>query len=441
METNAISLSEIIVTQVLFVTRLDVQIQSLIIIVSLITGWLLSKAFWKWFHKKFPKITTFVLRDEKLSANESLALFIQTIDFPLITFILLQLIEVFFHNQNWTRGLIIGVIKLVLVYLIYRCLLALLYGAFPLKIIYQYDFRLFTPLFILYVLSMCINFFTDLEQLSQVVLITLFNSAITFGEVFSLIIGLYFWVIIVLLSEKVLLNIINSQTTARKGSIEVTLLLIRYFLIALGIVLNLGYAGFDGRALTVISGGLSVGIGFGLKEIFSNFISGIFLLFEKVLKPGDLISIEGQTCEVKKLGIRATTVKLLVDNSEKIIPNQTFFTQDITTYTGTNNLVNCCVFVGVGYDSSAVQVMDLLFEIAYNHPLILKNPSPLAFFLNFGDSSLNFELKFWLDDVNLRKRVISDLNCSILTKFANHNIEIPYPQRDIHLIDKVTAEK
>lgn len=85
------------------------------------------------------------------------------------------------------------------------------------------------------------------------------------------------------------------------------------------------------------------------------------------------------------------------------------------------------------YNSKAEQVIELLLQMANQHPKILQEPEPLAFFLNFGDSSLNFELKFWIDDVNLKKRVISDLNCLILDTFAQHNIEIPFPQQDIHI--------
>ncbi|MFM7576848.1 MAG: mechanosensitive ion channel domain-containing protein, partial [Microcystaceae cyanobacterium] len=104
------------------------------------------------------------------------------------------------------------------------------------------------------------------------------------------------------------------------STIQATLILGRYFSIGLGIVFIFGYIGFNPTAFAAITGGLSVGLGFGLKEVFSNFVSGILLLFEGALRPGDLISIEGNTAEVKKLGMRATTVCLLLDNSEKIIP-------------------------------------------------------------------------------------------------------------------------
>jgi potassium-dependent mechanosensitive channel len=433
MENNKLSFIDIITTTLMFLERADIQNQVLMIILSLIIGWLFSKYLWNYLQKTFPKITNFIWEDAKFSLNQYLAIFLQSIDFPLITLGLLRLNELLFLSQNWTKGLINIAFQLVFVYLIYRLLLAFLYGTFSLKFINQYHLKLFAPLFTLFVLITIIDLYTDLNEISGVILLTLFNTPITVSRIFFLIIGLYFWVIIVILFEELLLIYVKKQNNIEQGKSQATLLLIRYFLITLGIVLILGYVGVNGTALAAISGGLSVGIGFGLKEIFSNFISGILLLFEKVLKPGDIISIEGQTCEVKQLGIRATTVKMSVDNSEKIIPNQTFFTQNVTTYTGSNNLVYCSLLIGVGYNSNAEEVINLLLEIAYNHHYILKTPSPVAFFLNFGDSCLNFELKFWLDDINIKKRVISDLNCQILTKFANNKIEIPYPQRDIHI--------
>ncbi|WP_082713046.1 mechanosensitive ion channel family protein [Geminocystis sp. NIES-3709] len=433
MKNKVITFSDILVKQSIFLARSDIQIQSLIIFISLITGWLLSKVIWNWLHQKIPQFTTFIWRDEKLEPNEYIALFLQSIDFPLITLILLNLIEAFLNSLNSTKGLINLGKEIVVVYLILRCLLAFLYGTFPLNIIREYQWKIFYPLFTLFVLRKILELSGNFQEFSQVVLIKLFNNYVTIQSIFVLFIGLYFWLVIVTLLEKLLIIFIKPKTASDKGEIQASILLLRYFLITLGIVLILGYVGVDGRAVTAISGGLSVGIGFALKEIISNFFSGIILLFEKILTPGDIISIEGQTCEVKELGIRATTVRMTTDNSEKIIPNQRFFTEDVTTYTGTNNLVYCSLLVGVGYDSNPELIINLLLEIAYNNKRVLKNPSPIAFFLNFGDSSLNFELKFWLDDVNIRKGVISELNCTLFKEFTDNNIEIPYPQRDIHI--------
>ncbi len=162
-------------------------------------------------------------------------------------------------------------------------------------------------------------------------------------------------------------------------------------------------------ALAAITGGLSVGIGFGLKEVISNFVSGIWLLFEGALKIGDIILIEGDWSQVTRLGIRATTVKVLENNFELIIPNQVFFTQKVSTLTGTDPLICIYLRVGTSYSCRVKKVRQLLMQIAKQHPTVLEEPAPQAFFIGFGDSSLDFELKFWLDEPLLHRTVTSEL--------------------------------
>lgn len=427
MNNNIPSLSEIIANQLLFLGRRDVQNQLTIIFLSLILAWLLSKWLWYCLKKRFPHVTSLIHSDEKLTLRQYFAILIQFLNFPVISLILLDLNYLIFFSQNWTRGMINLSIKLMWFYLVYRGLLAGLYAKFSVKTIKYYHFRLLAPLLVLFLLRTIIVFYNNIQEIAQVSPFNLFNSPITLGSIFILIVAPYFLVIIVILVESIILSIANLNQQASRGEIEATLLLGRYFFIVLGFILILGYVGVNATAIAAITGGLSVGIGFGMQEVVSNFISGILLLFEKVLKPGDIINIEGQTSRVKKLGVRATRVQILTDNSEKIIPNQKFFTEDFTTYTGSDNLIYCSIVIGVGYNSNAQQVMNLLLDIAEQHPHILKNPHPVAFFLNFGDSSLNFELKFWLDDVNMKKRVISDINCVILDRFTQQGIVIPFP--------------
>jgi small-conductance mechanosensitive channel len=401
MNNNIPSLSEIIANQLLFLGRRNVQNQLTTIFLSLIVAWLLSKWLWSYLRKRFPHGTSFIHSDKNLTLRQYFAILIQFLSFPVISLILLDLKYLIFFSQNWTRGMINLSIQLIFFYLIYRCLLAGLYARFSVNTIKYYHGRLLAPLLVLFLLrTIIIGVYNNIQEIAQVSPFNLFNSPITLRSIFILIIAPYFLVIIVIL---------------------------------LGFIIILGYVGVNATAIAAITGGLSVGIGFGMQQVVSNFISGILLLFEKVLKPGDIINIEGQTSQVKKLGIRATTVQILTDNSEKIIPNQKFFTEDVTTYTGSDNLIYCSIVIGVGYNSNAQQVMNLLLEIADQHPHILKNPQPVAFFLNFDDSSLNFELKFWLDDVNRKKRVISDINCAILDRFTQQGIEIPFPQQNIHI--------
>jgi small-conductance mechanosensitive channel len=250
---------------------------------------------------------------------------------------------------------------------------------------------------------------------------------------FITVTGLYFWIIGASLLEKLLFNLFLNRNVQDTRVRQIISLLLRYFLIGLGIVLIFGYAGISPTALAAITGGLSVGIGFGLKEVISNFVSGIWLLFEGALKAGDIITIEGKMSKVNKLGIRATTVQVIQDNSEEIIPNQTFFTQNVSTLTGSNQLVRRSLIVGASYKCSPPKVVKILLQVAKEHPKVLKYPEPQAFALGFGDSSIDFELKFWIDDPLMFKPVTSQLVCNIWQAFADNDIEIPYPQRDLHI--------
>ena len=433
METKISTLSDLLLRQGIFLRRPEIQHQWIAIIFSLTLAWLLSKFFWHWLHHKFPDFTTFSLDYKQFSWQEYQAFLIQSLDFPLLGLGLLWIILRLFYAQNLTDGLIIRAFHLMIIYVVYRLVVMILYNLFPVKIIHVYQIRLFTPLMVLFIAGSMATLNDNLQSLLQISLFKLFGSVVTIGSLTGLITGFYFWIVTVFILEEIILNILASKSKLERGQIEATLLLLRYFLITLGIVIILGAVGVNGTAVIGITGGLSVGIGFGLQQVVSNFVSGIFLLFEGVLRPGDMVSVEDNTCRVKKLGIRATTVVSTLDNSEKIIPNQKFFTSDLTTYTGSNSLIYCSVVIGVDYDSKAEEIIQLLLDIAHQHPAVLKTPNPVAFFLNFGDSSLNFELKFWLNDVNTRKRVISDINCLILETFRQNQVTIPFPQTDIHL--------
>ncbi|WP_254174720.1 mechanosensitive ion channel family protein [Planktothrix pseudagardhii] len=176
------------------------------------------------------------------------------------------------------------------------------------------------------------------------------------------------------------------------------------------------------------------------KEIFSDLISGILLLFEGSLRPGDIIEIGGESSEVKKVSIRATTVQVMKDNSEKIIPNQLLFTQELKTMTGSDRRVRKSLIVGASYDCNPQQVIDILLKIVDEHPEVLNDPAPSVNLINFGESSLDFEIAVWLATPIGGKRIMSEISCEIWKTFAENNIEIPYPQRDLHIRSDIRNE-
>lgn len=192
--------------------------------------------------------------------------------------------------------------------------------------------------------------------------------------------------------------------------------------------------GVNLTAFAVVGGALGIGIGFGMQKITSNFISGLIILFEKSIENGHLIELEsGILGFVRKIGARYTLVETF-ENREILIPNEDIITSKLTNWTFTNTLARTSIDVGVAYGSDLRLVERLILLAATSHEKIAKDPKPLCFLMEFGDNSINFRLLFWvLDVIDGRMRPKSDVMFAIDDAFKTHNVEIPFPQRDIYV--------
>lgn len=208
--------------------------------------------------------------------------------------------------------------------------------------------------------------------------------------------------------------------------------ILQYSLIGVGIVVVANYLGINGAAMVTIAGGLSVGIGFGLKEIISNFISSIWMLFEGTVRPGEILMINGDPCTVRKLGLRATQLKRGRDGAELLIPNQTFFTQEAESFTAQETSRRGAVDVGAAYHHEPGRVIDILVELAKEHEKVLPYPAPAAFTTGFADSSINYKVLFWVRNPLEAFQVESDLRQVIWSRFEENEIGIPFPQRQVY---------
>ncbi|MEQ8763691.1 MAG: mechanosensitive ion channel [Planctomycetota bacterium] len=169
-----------------------------------------------------------------------------------------------------------------------------------------------------------------------------------------------------------------------------------------------------------------------MQEIVSNFISGLILLFERPIRIGDLVTVGDVTGNVQRINIRSTTIQNF-DRQQVIVPNRSLITQDVTNWTLSDKMSRLTVKIGVAYGSSIDLVRSLLFEIAKKEQKVLEDPEPQVFFMSHGDSSLDFELRVFLADSGDRLVMLDRLNSEINRALEEHGIEIPFPQRDIHI--------
>lgn len=208
--------------------------------------------------------------------------------------------------------------------------------------------------------------------------------------------------------------------------------LMHYAILVIGFFVALESVGLSLSSLAIVAGFLSVGIGFGLQNIASNFISGMILLFERPIKVGDMVTVDDNIGTIQAINLRATEVKT-VDNIDIIIPNSAFVEQNVTNWShGEEKIRLRCPF-GVAYGSDTEKVKQKAEEVARSHDEVLDDPDPVALFQSFGDSALNFELRFWVDSPRKRVKILSEINFEIDRVFREEEIEMPFPQRDLHI--------
>jgi small-conductance mechanosensitive channel len=221
--------------------------------------------------------------------------------------------------------------------------------------------------------------------------------------------------------------------------------LAKVVLITLAVVIALNSVGIDLTAFAVFSGAIGVGIGFGLQKVVSNLISGVILLLDRSIKPGDVIEIAGTYGWITRLNARFVSVSTR-DGIEHLIPNEDLITQRVTNWSYSDEKVRLHVPVGIGYRSDVRQAMELCVEAAKSVQRVLETPSPVCLLKGFGDSAIDLELRFWIRDPrNGTANVRSEVMLGIWDLFREHDIELPFPQRDLHipdleeLVDKLSA--
>lgn len=255
-----------------------------------------------------------------------------------------------------------------------------------------------------------------------------------------LITGLF---VVVSLIKKALRQRLLPKVGMAEGVSAAISTLVSYAIWILGflLILPVMVPGFNVNTLAVVLGSLSFGVGFGLRNVADNFFSGIILLIERPIKVGDRIEVDGVHGSVVEIRARSTTVRTN-DNIDIIVPNSSFITANVVNLNHNDDIVRFRIPVGVHYDSDIAIVESALLEAAAQCPDVVNNPAPGVRLMGFGDSSVDFELRVWTETLFHRPNLLrSQVNKEIWRSFKKYGVQIPYPQRDVHIVESKKALK
>ena len=257
--------------------------------------------------------------------------------------------------------------------------------------------------------------------------------SLSLSNILSFILILLITYYIAVFIKKIIEEEILRNMRLPRGMPAAVSMILRIFFVSLGVIFAISAAGIDMGKFGMIAGALGVGIGFGLQNIVQNFISGLILIFERPIQVGDTVEVNNLLGRVKDIGVRASNV-ITYDGAEVVVPNSNLISNDLINWTLSDSRKRMEIKVGAAYGSNPNEVLRLIKEAALEHPDVVSDPKPRALFEGFGDSSLDFRLLFW---VNFEQGLAtqSDVAVAIYNKFAEHNIEIPFPQMDLHVKD------
>jgi small-conductance mechanosensitive channel len=266
------------------------------------------------------------------------------------------------------------------------------------------------------------------------------HNLITLGKVDITLVVLFKLVVLgglVLVGERVLRRFFTQKVlkrTALDAGAQYSIARISgYIIIVFGFYLALNAVGLSLTSLAVVAGAIGIGIGFGLQNIIQNFISGIIILAERPIALGDRVEVGGVAGTIAKINLRSTEI-ISNDNITTIVPNSNFITNPVTNWSHGDPRVQMRIPIGVAYSTDIDKLKRLLTEVAEENADALRDPHSTVYFVAFGDSSLNFELGVWTKSMtHSPRRFTSDLNFAIERKLRENKIEIPFPQRDLHI--------
>jgi potassium-dependent mechanosensitive channel len=255
---------------------------------------------------------------------------------------------------------------------------------------------------------------------------------ITLGGVIGLLLIVFVGYAIATLARYALQRVMLTRFSLQRGLPYAASKVIYYVLIVLVFLAAMANAGIELNKFTVITGALGVGVGFGLQNVVNNFASGLILLFERPIRVDDTVEVGGLVGTVRRIGARSSTIQTF-QGAEVIVPNSNLIANQVINWTLSSPWRRVDVPVGVAYGTDPERVIKLLVSVASEHVGVMRSPEPTAFFLGFGDSALNFELRFWAARQEIWFQLKSDVSVDVAKALGEAGIEIPFPQRDLHV--------
>lgn len=362
---------------------------------------------------------------------------VQPLSDALLLFVLLSAAAQLLDALTGVAGLALVVSRFYGLCLLSRLAVVGLRQLLPLDVVNRFDVRVLRPGLALAAVVVVLAQVGDVQLLWRWQLLQFGEDAFTLGDLLLLLLGSYGLVAGTALPAWGLAWLCRRLFSLAEPSYRATALVLRYLMLGFGSVLILATVGVNTTILAVVGGGLSVGLGFGLKEAFSNFLSGVWLLLEGAVRPGDVLLLESphgeeDPCEVLELGLRATTLWRARDNVELLVPNQTFFTQPTVTYNGSRD--SCRrgqVLICVDHHHSPDVVMALLEGTARSMADVMVQPPPQALLLHYDPSGITYAVRYWIRDPMKGITIASDLSTALWHATTKAGIAIALPKLSI----------
>lgn len=352
--------------------------------------------------------------------------------FPVIFLLLAQRAIYRFAENGWPYGLIDALQPIFWLLLGYRLIVGIVLAALPEQRSQRFANEVVQPVLWILILLIARSILFSTLGIGEIALLTFSDVTINLGDLLNAAIA----VLMALLAGWVARNAVNNLMVRNRAELDVANTVsnvTRYAVVSLGALIALSILGVDLGALAWIGGGLSVGLGFGLQEVFGNFVSGIVLVFERIVRPGDIIEVQGLRGAVTRVAMRATVLKT-ADNSEIFVPNKELMTKPVQAMTYSDRTARVALNIGVAHDSDLALAERVLLETVQRHPLIMADPAPGVLITSFDPYSMNYLAFGYVREFGDSFRVKSELYQMVRDAFALHKIVIPLPRQDIAVV-------